>query len=236
MFAVIPLFNFGHYNYTWREALVISWGGLRGAVGLALAVAVFGDEIIPTTRGGIRMFGDNDGVPFGAFDDQSARMRYQQVRARARAWRAAPCDNASTPHHVPTSSCAARACSQIVLLHVSMIVLLTLMVNAPTSGFILKKIGLTKLTNERATMLQLAQSVRHPPLDDSRNPPGGLGALFTPPLHVLPPLPWPPRRFTPPMHPIAPPPMPRVPPSPSNLPCTSLTTRRPRSPSRRPGA
>lgn len=125
MFAVIPLFNFGHYDYTWREALVISWGGLRGAVGLALAVAVFGDEIIPTTRGGIRMFGDNDGVPFGAFDDQSARMRYQQI----------------------------------VLLHVSMIVLLTLMVNAPTSGFILKKIGLTKLSNERATMLQLAQSV-----------------------------------------------------------------------------
>jgi sodium/hydrogen exchanger 10/11 len=126
MFGVIPLFNAGHYDYTWREALVISWGGLRGAVGLALAVAVFGDEIIPGTRGGIRMFGDNDGVMMGAFDDQSARMRYQQI----------------------------------VLLHVSMVVLLTLMINAPTSAYILKKIGLTKLSPERATMLQLAQRVR----------------------------------------------------------------------------
>ena len=40
MFGVIPLFSRSQYGYTWRDALVITWGGLRGAVGLALAVAV----------------------------------------------------------------------------------------------------------------------------------------------------------------------------------------------------
>eukprot|EP00966_Prymnesium_polylepis_P230202 5326552-Prymnesium_polylepis.1 len=39
MFGVIPLFRSSMYGYDWRDALVLSWGGLRGAVGLGLAVA-----------------------------------------------------------------------------------------------------------------------------------------------------------------------------------------------------
>ena len=46
MFGVIPIFRSGQYGYDWRDALVITWGGLRGAVGLALAAAVSSDAEI----------------------------------------------------------------------------------------------------------------------------------------------------------------------------------------------
>ena len=46
IFAFIPLFRRGLYGFDWRDALVLSWGGLRGAVGLALALAVASDHLI----------------------------------------------------------------------------------------------------------------------------------------------------------------------------------------------
>jgi len=112
MFGVIPLFSKSQYGYTWKDALVITWGGLRGAVGLALAVAVYGDGQVTVASG---MFGDvEDGCEPGR--------RFQQV----------------------------------VLLHVSMTVVMTLVVNAPTSGPILRAIGMTRLSDERVTQLQMA--------------------------------------------------------------------------------
>ena len=108
MFGAMPLLRRGHYGFGWRDALVITWGGLRGAVGLALAVAVYGDKALQDVPG---MFGAETGA------------RFQQV----------------------------------VLLHVSMTVGLTLLLNAPTSAPLLKSIGLTKLTDDRLSRLQLAQ-------------------------------------------------------------------------------
>lgn len=32
------------YGFTWQTAVVVSWGGLRGAVGLALALQVYIDH------------------------------------------------------------------------------------------------------------------------------------------------------------------------------------------------
>jgi len=112
MFGVIPLFRHQQYGYSWKDALVISWGGLRGAVGLALAVAVYGDDQVLNSSG---MFGGSTSAE--CFQGK----RFQQV----------------------------------VLLHVSMTVALTLMVNAPTSGIILRAIGLTRLSDERVTGLQM---------------------------------------------------------------------------------
>lgn len=37
------LMNIG-YGFTWQTAVVVSWGGLRGAVGLALALQVYIDH------------------------------------------------------------------------------------------------------------------------------------------------------------------------------------------------
>jgi len=118
MFGAIPLFCHGHYGYSWREAIVISWGGLRGAVGLALAMAIYNDGAI-TSPAARFMFGDSPGdrVPPAA-----AGIHFQQV----------------------------------VLLHVSMTVVLTLLVNAPSSGVILKMIGLTRLSDDRVSMLRVA--------------------------------------------------------------------------------
>ena len=44
--------------------------------------------------------------------------------------------------------------SQVTILHVCLTVALTLIVNASTSGAILKRIGLTKLSPEKVSMLQ----------------------------------------------------------------------------------
>ena len=111
MFGVMPVFKRGHYGYSWQDALVITWGGLRGAVGLALAISVFLDE------------GLQDGAVFGDSSVSGAATHYRQV----------------------------------VLVHTSLIVMLTLLINAPTSGPILKLIGLTKLSTTRVSMLQLSQ-------------------------------------------------------------------------------
>ena len=41
LFALtFPLFRKMHYGWSWKEALIAAWGGLRGAVGLALALDV----------------------------------------------------------------------------------------------------------------------------------------------------------------------------------------------------
>ena len=108
MFGVIPIFRRGHYSYTWREALVITWGGLRGAVGLALAISVFLDDSLPDYAIG----------------------------------------TGTAAHY-----------RQIVLIHTSLTVTLTLLINAPSSAPILRVIGLTKLSNTRVSMLQMSQQL-----------------------------------------------------------------------------
>ena len=46
MFSAIPLFRHSHYGFDWRDALVCTWGGLRGAVSLALALAITSSPLI----------------------------------------------------------------------------------------------------------------------------------------------------------------------------------------------
>ena len=48
IFLCLPIFRRMKYGFTWQEALVCSWGGLRGAVGLAMALALHLDENILT--------------------------------------------------------------------------------------------------------------------------------------------------------------------------------------------
>jgi sodium/hydrogen exchanger 10/11 len=43
-----PIFKHLEYGFSWSEVLVCSWGGLRGAVGLALALVVYLDQRIDT--------------------------------------------------------------------------------------------------------------------------------------------------------------------------------------------
>ena len=125
MFGVIPMFRVSQYGYDWRDALVITWGGLRGAVGLALAVAVYEDGGIVDCDDAAGSSGSSSGS-----DDAS-------------------------------SSCSfagAARFKQVVLFHVCLTVVMTLLVNAPTSGPILKKIGLTKMSDEKVSMVQIASA------------------------------------------------------------------------------
>lgn len=50
IFAMFPVLRMTGYGMTWRKAVVMAWGGLRGAVGLALALFVLLDEDITDTK------------------------------------------------------------------------------------------------------------------------------------------------------------------------------------------
>ena len=128
MFGVIPMFRGSQYGYDWRDALVITWGGLRGAVGLALAVAVQHDAGIVDC---------NDVGSAGSSGSSSG---------------------SRSSGDVSCSFAGAARFKQVVLFHVCLTVVMTLLVNAPTSGPILKKIGLTKMSDEKVSMVQIASA------------------------------------------------------------------------------
>ena len=119
MFGVIPMFRRSQYGYTWRDALVITWGGLRGAVGLALAVAVSTDMLIVDCK-------DVEGTPDAACIEGGRRIK------------------------------------DVCMLHTCLVVLLTLVINASTSGPMLRKLGLTALPPEKVSMVNVvsAQLIR----------------------------------------------------------------------------
>lgn len=50
IFLLLPILSRLGYGLNWREAMVLAWGGLRGAVGLALALFVSLDGSISDTR------------------------------------------------------------------------------------------------------------------------------------------------------------------------------------------
>ena len=50
IFLMLPVLSRLGYGLTWREAIILAWGGLRGAVGLALALFVSLDNQIADTR------------------------------------------------------------------------------------------------------------------------------------------------------------------------------------------
>jgi len=103
------------YGWTWKEMLISSWGGLRGAVGLALGLDVL-------------------------FSAQSA----------------VPCpddDPAASPFAPPTISCIALRST--ILLHVAMMVLCTLLINAPLMKPLLAVLRFVELSREELTMLAL---------------------------------------------------------------------------------
>lgn len=91
VFTFFPALNRMGAKVTWQEAIVLVWGGLRGAVGLALAVEVSNIKE------------DRDGNPLS-------------VEERDR--------------------------RQHILFQCSMFATLTLLINAPTTGFVVKKLGL----------------------------------------------------------------------------------------------
>jgi NhaP-type Na+/H+ or K+/H+ antiporter len=89
IFLFYPCLSRLGYGFTLKEAILVSYGGLRGAVGLALAIMVHNDSILLKQNPKI-----------GA----------------------------------------------IVLLHTSIVALMTLVVNAPTTGYLVKLLGLADQT------------------------------------------------------------------------------------------
>jgi len=51
-----PVLSRMGYGLTWKDALVLVWGGLRGAVGLALALIIDLDDTIPSAESTRIMF------------------------------------------------------------------------------------------------------------------------------------------------------------------------------------
>ena len=81
---VKPILNLTGYEFNFKHSIIVSYGGLRGAVGLALALIVTHSEILPEEIGIVTVF------------------------------------------------------------NISGIVLLTLVVNGTTTGFVIKSLGLKK--------------------------------------------------------------------------------------------
>ena len=95
--------NFGTYQLDWRNGLLCTWGGLRGAVGLALALIVAGDEKI------------------ACYSVQDSQLKFLGGR---------------------------------FLFHVAGIVILTLCVNGVTTGFLVGKLGLGRIPDDRKRAMQ----------------------------------------------------------------------------------
>ena len=119
MFGVIPLFRHSQYGYTWKDALVVTWGGLRGAVGLALAVAVSTDATI--------------------VDCATVASMAHGSGSQANA--------VCIPH--------GDRIKNVCILHTCLTVLLTLVVNASTSGYLLRRLGMTALSAQKRSMVTL---------------------------------------------------------------------------------
>jgi NhaP-type Na+/H+ or K+/H+ antiporter len=56
VFVFLPLLSTGRVGYpmTWRTALVMTWAGLRGAVGVAMSLFVVLDPLIESTEFKVR--------------------------------------------------------------------------------------------------------------------------------------------------------------------------------------
>ena len=102
-----PLFTRLPYGWSWQEALIAAWGGLRGAVGLALGLDIL----------------------FSATPDLI-------------------CPAAGLPPNLACESVKSR-----VLLHTSMMVVLTLVINASTLKPLLAVLRFVELSHEELTML-----------------------------------------------------------------------------------
>eukprot|EP00931_Biecheleriopsis_adriatica_P021027 TRINITY_DN13879_c0_g2_i1.p1 TRINITY_DN13879_c0_g2~~TRINITY_DN13879_c0_g2_i1.p1 ORF type:complete len:924 (-),score=156.68 TRINITY_DN13879_c0_g2_i1:406-3177(-) len=103
VFTFFPLLRKMGYGLQWQEAAVMVWGGLRGAVGLALAVEMGNTSI------------DKLGDALDA--DAIGRRKY-------------------------------------ILFQVGMFTTLTLVINAPTTGFWLRKLGLIRTTTMQELILK----------------------------------------------------------------------------------
>ncbi|UYV82966.1 SLC9C1 [Cordylochernes scorpioides] len=95
-----PILSRMGYGLSWQDSLVMAWGGLRGAMGLALALLVFYNPVFS--------------------------------------------------HHLVGSK---------ILIHTAAIVAATLLINATTIKFLLRKLGMTQVSNQRKT--NMYNSVRH---------------------------------------------------------------------------
>ena len=52
-----PILRRTGYGLTWKEGIIMTWGGLRGAVGLALALQVAHHDTIDQEKIGVRVCG-----------------------------------------------------------------------------------------------------------------------------------------------------------------------------------
>ena len=144
VFGFRPIFRRGLYGFDWRDALVLTHGGLRGAVGLALALAVASDPMIQecgTGGGGGRGSGSADAL--SSADSASGSNLLGGASGSASA--AAHC------------VLGAGRIKSVIMLHTCLVVLLTLLVNAPTAKPILRKLGLTKLGDQERSMIIIAR-------------------------------------------------------------------------------
>ena len=132
VFGCIPLFRRGLYGFDWRDALVVAWGGLRGAVGLALALAVASDHLIKECDSGSSS-GSGSGSSSGSGSGSGS--------------------SGGGDHCVKN----AEEIKNVIMVHTCLVVVLTLLVNAPTAKPILEAIGLTRLGNDERSMVAVAR-------------------------------------------------------------------------------
>ena len=71
-----PLLKKVGYGMTWRNGAVLTWGGLRGAVGLALALLVARDSEIDQISIGNKVYFAEVGRCSGGFFPLSRRITY----------------------------------------------------------------------------------------------------------------------------------------------------------------
>ena len=53
---LVPILNSRGYTLNWKECAVLSWSGLRGAVGLALGLQIYGDDEIHSELFRVKQF------------------------------------------------------------------------------------------------------------------------------------------------------------------------------------
>uniref|UniRef100_H2Z6Z7 Cation/H+ exchanger domain-containing protein n=1 Tax=Ciona savignyi TaxID=51511 RepID=H2Z6Z7_CIOSA len=132
IFSFFPAMQRLGIDLNWRHVLVMTWGGLRGAVGLTLAIYL--NSYISVLQ------------PYSSESNYGA-VNHMHKR--------------SADHH-PTEDVEFTKIFQKILMHTGGIVFLTLFINASTVEAVLKKFGMLDITNaQQVSMLNAVNRIQN---------------------------------------------------------------------------
>ncbi|XP_076825235.1 sperm-specific sodium:proton exchanger-like [Clavelina lepadiformis] len=129
IFSFFPFMKRLGLDLSWRHVLVMTWGGLRGAVGLALAIYLRSYEAILSP------------------EVQSAGNRSSTYQSET---------STGTQQGASDSQIDFEIIFEKILIHTGGIVLLTLVINASTIEAVLKKLGMLDVTHAQQVTMQNA--------------------------------------------------------------------------------